>query len=602
MRNYQQCHFYNRNVHFYIIKCLCRGFRLSPAAAVMGVRRFRRDARTWLAALSGIVLVACQGSSDGGSRAETGGTIVIATTSEPDALFPPSALNMEARQATELIYEYLADVGPGMNTIGDSGFVKQVASAWEWSADSMAIRFTLNPLARWHDGEAVTSRDVAFSYSVYTDPRVGSSTSSGLSDIDSVSIAGPAAVVFHFGKRTQHQFLDAAAQMLILPAHLLDTIPRDSLRMAAAAKAPVGSGRYRLAAWKRGASFELRAVEDHYRGRAGPDRLVWTVTPEYQSAVTQLKAGAADVFPTIRRETIPQLGVGGKFNLISLQGMDYVFMQFNLRNPDDLSRSHPIFGETGVRRAITMALDRHAMVTNLFDTLAAVSIGPTVRAYPVTDTALSQISFDRLAAGQLLDSLGWRRGDRGGIRSRNGIRLAFNVLVPVSSESRMRIAVLMQEQLKQAGIDMKIEQMDYSAFSARQAARTFNAALASWHLGSSPGAVRETWTSAAAGKGGLNYGGYSNPRFDAYVDSALGAGSQAVARTYFTRANQIAIDDAPAVWLYEPTTVIAISSRIRTGPMRPNAWWLGIADWRIPAEERISRDAPLPPSTPSGGG
>src|SRR5512140_3776801 len=99
-------------------------------------------------------------------RSANSGTIVIATTSEPDALFPPAALNIEARQATELIYEYLADVGPAMNTSGDAGFVKELASSWSWSPDSTHISFTINPEARWQDGQRVTSRDVAFSYSV----------------------------------------------------------------------------------------------------------------------------------------------------------------------------------------------------------------------------------------------------------------------------------------------------------------------------------------------------------------------------------------------------------------------------------------------------
>ncbi len=39
------------------------------------------------------------------------------------------------------------------------------------------------------------------------------------------------------------------------------------------------------------------------------------------------------------------------------------------------------------------------------------------------------------------------------------------------------------------------------------------------------------------------------------------------------------IDDAAAIWLYEPRNVLAIHSRITTSPMRPNAWWLGLADW-----------------------
>ena len=232
-----------------------------------------------------------------------------------------------------------------------------------------------------------------------------------------------------------------------------------------------------------------------------------------------------------------------------------------------------------------MALDREKIVKNLFDTLASVSIGPAVRAFPTTDTSLVQIPFDRTQAARILDSLGWTfpaspaRAEGIRIRRRNGIPLRFRLLVPVSSLSRMRLSVLLHEQLRQAGIDVVVEEMDYSTFSARQASRTFDAALASWHLGSSPEAVRATWTSDAAEKGGLNYGSYTNAVFDQLVDSALSASSLAASREYFRRANQVIVNDAAAIWLYEPKAVLAINRRVNPGPMRPNAWWLGIADW-----------------------
>ena len=146
----------------------------------------------------------------------------------------------------------------------------------------------------------------------------------------------------------------------------------------------------------------------------------------------------------------------------------------------------------------------------------------------------------------------------------------------------MRMSVLIQEQLRAAGVDVVVEQMDFAAFSARQAARDFDAALASWTLGSSPEAVRATWTSRAADEAGLNYGGYRNPAFDRLVDSALAAPTVAESRRLFREANQVIIDDAPAIWLYEPRSVLAVQRRISTTPMRPNAWWLGVSKWSAP--------------------
>ncbi len=534
----------------------------------------------------------CSGESSKPNENWRGGTVVIGASADPDALFPPAALSMEARQATELIYEYLADVGVGMNTVGDNGFEKQIASEWTWAGDSSSIAFTINPAARWHDGRRVKSSDVAFSYRVYSSPAVGSSVRDALTIVDSLTTPDSTTAVFWFARPGPRNFFTAAAMMLILPQHIYNDIAIDSLRSAGTRTRTIGSGKFRLGTWTRGASMELLAVDAHYRGVPNLDRVILSIAPDYRSGVMRLLGGEVDVFANVRQETIAELASHGDFELRTLGGMDYAFMLFNQRSVSGES-GHSLFSSRDLRRAMTMALDREGMVKNLFDTLADVSIGPAVRAAPTTDTTLRQIPFDRAGAERILDSLGWVRpsGSAGGVRSRHGIPLRFRLLVPVSSLSRMRMSVLIQEQLGRAGIEVIVDQMDFAAFSARLAERNFDAALASWHLGSSPDAVRVTWTTSAAGKGGLNYGAYRNRDFDVLVDSALGASDLAASRELFRRANQVIVDDAPAVWLYEPRTLIAIHKRIRHPAMRPNAWWLSIGAWSIPVQNRISRDA-----------
>jgi len=230
-------------------------------------------------------------------------------------------------------------------------------------------------------------------------------------------------------------------------------------------------------------------------------------------------------------------------------------------------------------------------VRNVYDTLAAVAVGPTVRAYPTTDTTLQQIPYSVDGARRLLDSLGWRVSATDSIRSRGGRRLEFTVSVPSSSRSRMNMAVLAQEQLRQVGAKMNIERLEFAAFVDRETHRAFDAALGSWHVDASPGGIRQTWGSAGAqASGGSNYGSYRNPAFDAAVDGALSAMDLSNRRARFKEAYQIIIDDAPAIWLAEPRSMIAISHRIRTPSLRPDAWWANIGEWWIPASDRIARD------------
>lgn len=539
-------------------------------------------------ALSFVLLIAaCTERSPAGAAGEPGGTLVISTTADPGTLFPPLIGRTQAKQITEQIYDYLADVGTAMNTRSEDGFQPALTDRWRWSSDSLMLAFHLNPRAKWHDGRDVTARDVQFTFSLYENPALGGRTRTELANIDSVTVTDSLTAVFWFHERQPTQFLDAAAQMLILPAHQLEKIPMDSLRDAP--PPPIGSGRFRLRAWDKGASVEIVSDTSNYRGRARLDRVIWTVAPEFTTAVTKLFRGDADLFDALRLEDLAELTRHANLRAIVLPGTAYAFLQFNLRDPANYSRPHPVFGDRNVRRAMAMSIDRNALVRSVFDTFAVVPAGPTARAFPTTDPNIAQIPFDTVRAAVLLDSLGWSRRGEGGMRSRNGRDLAFALLVPTSSMNRIRIGVLMQEQLRRMGIRVDLEQVTSATLDAKRAAHAFDAALGGWAMGASPDGTRAAWTSSGMGKDGINYGSYSNRAFDAQLDSALRA-EPARAREKFTIAYAIINEDAPAVWLYEPKAIIGIHRRIRTTQMRPDAWWAGLADWSIPPSQRILRD------------
>ena len=514
---------------------------------------------------------------------------MVITTGEPETLFPPLIASTPARQVSEQVYDYLADAGPELNTVGDLGFTRRLATAWQWSSDSLTLTFKLDSAARWHDGRNVTGYDVRFTFETYTDPRLGSSTGSQLANIDSVSVPERHLVVFWFRKRTQQQFFDASSQMQIIPQHVFGGMTPDSLMRTASSIKPVGSGRFRFVSWKRGASVELGADTANYRGKPKIDRLVWRVTPSPVTASAMLFAGEADIYDTMRPENVKEAEKRRDVKVISAPGAAYVFMQFNFRAANNQQQRHRLFSSRELRRALSMAVDRSAMVRNVFDSLAVPGIGPTVRAFPTTDTALEQIPYDPGRAMRILDSLGWKSG-ADGTRSRNGRKLQFSILSPASSLNRHRMAVLLQEQFRKVGVAVTLDEPEFSTFSTRLAARDFDAALGSFHLGASAAAVKETWTSAAARKGGLNYGAYQNASFDALVDSATSTMDPVASRRFYTAAYRIAIEDAPAIWLYEPRLVLGVNRRIQTGPIRPDAWWANLADWYIPASSQIPRD------------
>lgn len=541
-----------------------------------------------------VFAVACSTDRGAAPAGDAGGTLVIAVGGDPETLFPPLASTTTAQLVGDLVYDRLAEIGDSLGTVGDQGFQPRLAKTWDWAADSLSIAFHLDPNARWHDGARVRAKDVAFSYRIYSDTTIGSPFATALENIDSVTATDSLTATVWFKSRSPMQFYDAVNTMLILPEHLLGKSSPTALREASVARNPVGTGRFRFAKWNAAQSIDLLADTANYRGRPRLDRVLVTIAPDMSGAITRLRGGEADMLEQVPATSVAEISGDTVLRISLTPGLDYNFVQFNLNDPKNATRAHRLFGDRALRRAITMALDRPGIVRNAYDSLASVAVGPTVRAYPTTDTALRQIGFSRDGATRLLDSLGWKDSNGDGIRERAGIPLEFTLSVPGPSKARNAMAAVIQEQLRLAGIKVTVEPLDFAAFIDTENKRKFDAVFGGWHAEPSPGGIRQTWGSAGAAKGGTNYGSYRNTSFDAYVDTALSATTLAERRNYFTKAYQIIIDDAPAVWMAEPKRVMAVHKRIQTRGVRPDAWWANIADWSIPAAQRIARDRPTP--------
>jgi peptide/nickel transport system substrate-binding protein len=274
--------------------------------------------------------------------------------------------------------------------------------------------------------------------------------------------------------------------------------------------------------------------------------------------------------------------------IVAGPSMDFVTVQFNLRDPQAPDRPHPIFGDRLVRLAFSMATDRRSLVTNLLDTLGVVAIGPAVRAQQFADSSVDLHGFDLERAKQLLDSAGWRDTNGDSIRDKGGRRLEFTLISPTSSTPRVRSGVLLQAQWKKLGAQVKVDNPAFPAFvEAVFTSRRFDAAVHGVTASPSASGIRQNWkTSSGAG----NPWRYSNPAFDTALDSAILEFDLPRRRQKFNRAFEILVADAPAIWLYEFERTMGLNQRVRPVGVRADYWWAHLDDWQIPPSERIERD------------
>jgi peptide/nickel transport system substrate-binding protein len=557
---------------------------VSPRSS-MRLHSVRRGACVMLGA---VALFAGCGGREGG-----GGTVVIGSGQDPKSLFPPTAETSQAREVVELLFQRLADRGAALNTLGDSGFVPRLALRWEWSRDSLRVTFHLDPRARWEDGHAVSAEDVKFAFDLYADSTTGARERTTLiATVDSISVGDSITCTAWFHRRSPEQFDELVTTLFPLPAHLLRALPHDSLATSAFARKPVGDGPFKLAAWEPEVRLEIRPSETYSGARPRLQRVIWTFAPDGSTRFKQLAAGESDFLENLTVGDAATAGKQANLRIVRLGTYSYNFLQFNLHDGKN-ARPHPLFGDRALRRALTMALDRQLLVHSVFDSLGRVGLGPFVRAQWASDTTVAQIGFDRTSAMRTLDSLGWRAGPDG-LRARNGRPLAFTLLVP-TIPTRLALSVLIQEQLRAVGVTVNVEKIDGNAMVDREKQGAFDAVMGGFTSSPSPSGVTQTWTTSAAAKGGLNYGHYESKRFDAEVDSAGASGSLANAKAHYKAANQIIVDDAPAIWLYEPPILAGANARLQLGAVRADAWWMGIPGWTIAPGKQLPRDKPATP-------
>jgi peptide/nickel transport system substrate-binding protein len=270
------------------------------------------------------------------------------------------------------------------------------------------------------------------------------------------------------------------------------------------------------------------------------------------------------------------------------KGSVYTYLAFNLAANGDSTQPHPLFGDRELRRALALGTDRERLVASVFGDLARVPAGPMPQTWWLWGLDVGVVRSDSARAATLLYMRGWRDADGDGVRERQGVPLAFTILVPTTSAVRRQYARLLQARYRALGADVRIEEVEPTVFGERAGAGRFDAALASWVTDPTPtSSVRQTWT--AAGIGRSNYGRYVNPEFDTLVEraaTARPAQSRRLWQAAFRRLNA----DVPGIWLYAPDNVAAVHRRVADVRIRPDSWWALVRTWRIPPDQRIERD------------
>ncbi|HEY4303900.1 MAG TPA: peptide ABC transporter substrate-binding protein [Gemmatimonadaceae bacterium] len=536
-----------------------------------------------------VVLAGCTGRESapaGGSG--TGGTLIVAQAGEPTQLIPPLVGDIAGAAIQAMVFDHLAELGASMNTIGDKDFQPRLAKSWTWSKDSLSIAFSIDPRAKWHDGQPITAQDFKYSLQLFTDPKVGSPQATLFANVDSLQVRDSLTVVAWFKTRRPSQFFDFVNNLIAVPQHVYGSIPLEELHTSERARTIVGSGQFKLVKWEPKVRIEMIADTAHYRGRPKLDRIIMAFITDGNAGVTQVLTGQADFLSAYPIDQLKQLDSSKVARPLIIPNLGYTYAAFNPRAPKSKA-PHPIFSDIRVRRALAMGVDRVGMLKNVYGQFGLLGHGPFPMRHPAADSTIQQPSYDTTAAKAMLDSSGWKVGPKG-TREKNGQPFHIRMLSSTSSVTRKQYATLLQEQFRRLGIEAEIELLDQQTYDPHARAGDWDLLLWSWTTEPSINGFAQTWSTLATGPGGQNVQGYSNKKVDALLDSASLAFDPAKGDALAHRAFETISNDIPAIWLYDVVLIDAVHRRVNVGVTRPDGWYVDMGSWSIDPTKQIDRD------------
>src|SRR5437867_4478775 len=317
--------------------------------------------------LLAILLAGSCGGEDQASR--RGPTVLFASGADLQSINSLLTVHPLARQVQRYVL---------LTTLAryDTGLTPRpyLARSWEWSPDRRRLTFHLETAVRWHDRQPTTSRDVEWTLDAARDPATGYPRANELAALESVAAPDDSTVVLRF-RVSQKTFPDLLTDLAILPAHLLDTVPRARLRQAQWNTVPVGNGPFRFVSHEPNRRWVFVADSLFPKALGGPPRLqrfIVVVVDEPTTKLAALTSGELD-FAGIQPAHAGFVRRDPNLQVVSYPLLMTYGIVFNMRRPP--------FDDRSIRRVLSDAIDREELVEGYiygFGTPADGPVPPTV--------------------------------------------------------------------------------------------------------------------------------------------------------------------------------------------------------------------------------
>jgi peptide/nickel transport system substrate-binding protein len=444
-----------------------------------------------------------------------------------------------------------------------------LAESWAVSQDGTVYNVSLRQNIKWHDGEPLTSRDVLFTIDLIRagGDIVPQDLQAFWEDVEVIALSD---TTIQFRLPESFSPFPDYLTFGILPEHLLADLTFEDMVNADFNMQPIGSGPYKFDHFV----FEndqisgviLTAFDEYYGQKPFIEQIIFRYYPDGTTAYQAYQDGTVQGISGVSADILPSVLVNPNLSIYSGRLPQLYLVLFNLNNPQ-LS----FFQDAAVRHALLLGINRQWIVDQVMEGQAIVADSVILPGTWASYDGLERVGYDADVAKNMLKTAGWVvTGETDTVRIKDNIPMRFEMMYPDEDPYRT-IAETIQSNWALLGVQVTLTPLSYDEIiNSRLQGRTFDAALVSLNLSTTPDPDPYPFWDQAQATGGQNYSQWNDRVASEYLEEArITLDLNERARLY--RNFQVVFnDELPALPLFYPVYTYATDSSIngvRMGPL-----------------------------------
>ncbi|UII57541.1 ABC transporter substrate-binding protein [Cytobacillus spongiae] len=498
-----------------------------------------------------------------------GGTVTIASTSEPGNLNPVIWATTSDTTVTHMIFDSLVIPDEELKMVGS------LAEDWEISEDGKTYTFKLKENVKWHDGESFTAEDVKFTFTALAhptydagaywrvEPVVGAEEyKAGKADtVAGIEVVDETTIKF----TTKEAFAPFLSGLFIgvLPEHVLGEVDPGEWEKHDSNRNPVGTGPFKFEKWETGQYIELSSNKEYFGGSPNLDKILVRFG-DANSMIASVLSKDVDISAVPIAE-VPSVQTLDYASLVTQNQLSVYYVGFNARNDH--------FKDVKVRQALAHAVDKESIVQSILGEYgnAADDIFPS--SHWSHSPNLPIYDFDASKTESLLEEAGYSK-NKDGIFEKNGKELSFMMEVPTGTKEREKSAVLLKQMWEKVGVKVELRSLDFPTLVTKLLPKTddgkqrevtkddYDAYILGFGIEADPDEYRSYFGSSYMPPNGYNFVGYSDPKVDLLLeDQAREIDLDKRQELIWAVGDKLAEDE---IWipLYEQNTPFVVNNRV----------------------------------------